>query len=212
MFECVIAIYILSMVNEHFNISRGSDCLSIAKFWLSNKNNSAVNVAYAASMWCLWETRNSMIFNNATWISIKLVIGRILRTVKLWMILSTDQGKEKLETFSVLLAMHLKGHWPSKVARLGQTKDFWHVKRHTLEIYDVHSEQAVVEDQDGQPCFSPGVDLVPAAILCTTNESQEGTLRPWSVVSLASVMSADAPACACYQSLDSKEGNCRFDL
>lgn len=107
-FGCVVAKYVWTVIGEYFNISLGDDYLSIARFWLSNMKNSALNVACAAAMWYLWKIRNSMIFNYTMWSSVHQVIGRIHRMVKMWAILSTEQGGERLESFSTFLATKLK--------------------------------------------------------------------------------------------------------
>lgn len=107
-FDCVVARYVWAIFREHFNINLGSDYMSIARFWLSNNQKSALNVACAADVWCLWKIRNSMIFNNTTWTSGKQVIGKIHWLVKIWAILSTDQGKKSLEDFSTFLEVKMR--------------------------------------------------------------------------------------------------------
>ena len=40
-----------------------------------------------------------MIFDNQSWLDIKQVLWRILKTLKNWVLLSKDQAQERLETF-----------------------------------------------------------------------------------------------------------------
>lgn len=54
-FECVVARNIWSFVKDQFGITVGDDFESIAKFWVSNNRNSALNTASSAVVWCLWK-------------------------------------------------------------------------------------------------------------------------------------------------------------
>ena len=52
-FYCVVAKIIWSLVRDHFKKDIGSDYLSMAEFWVSNKKNVALNVAISTTMWYL---------------------------------------------------------------------------------------------------------------------------------------------------------------
>ena len=49
-----------------------------------------------------------MIFNNTMWTSIKQVMRLILKTIKNWVILSSDGAAGRLEAFSTHLATDLR--------------------------------------------------------------------------------------------------------
>ena len=69
-FECVVAKYAWSFIIDHFRVQKGTDFESVARFWISNKKNSALNIVSSAVLWCLWKYMNNIIFNNTIWTSI----------------------------------------------------------------------------------------------------------------------------------------------
>ena len=98
-FDCVVAKNLWSFVSSQFSKAVGYNFESVAKFWISEKSNSAFNVTSSAVLWCLWKHRNSMIFNNVGWPSMNQVWRDILRTLKFWVVLSSGPGKDRLEIF-----------------------------------------------------------------------------------------------------------------
>lgn len=107
-FDCIVAQNIWSFVSSHFKIPIGTDFESVARFWISNKRNSALNTVTSAVLWCLWKYRNSTIFNNTISTSIIQVRILILRTLKFWATLSPEGGKTRLEEFLIVLAAFLQ--------------------------------------------------------------------------------------------------------
>uniref|UniRef100_A0A453CP96 Reverse transcriptase zinc-binding domain-containing protein n=1 Tax=Aegilops tauschii subsp. strangulata TaxID=200361 RepID=A0A453CP96_AEGTS len=95
-FECVVAKNVWPFIADHFKIQIGTDFESVARFWVSNKKNSALNMVSSAVLWCLWKYRNSIIFNNTIWTSISQVWRLILRTLKFWVILAPKSGSARL--------------------------------------------------------------------------------------------------------------------
>ena len=83
LFDCVVAMFVWVIIREHLKVDAGTDYLSVARFCLSNKKRSSLNVACAVTMWCIWKLRNSIIFNNAIWISVKQVLGKMLSLTKI---------------------------------------------------------------------------------------------------------------------------------
>ena len=96
------------LITRHFRVGTGSDFESVAKFWIANKKHSALNTINDVVLWCLWKYRNSIIFNNTLWTSIKQVMRLILKTIKSWVILSSDGAVERLEAFTTHLATQLR--------------------------------------------------------------------------------------------------------
>ena len=107
-FDCVVSRQIWPLVSNHFGVDIGTDFESVVRLWIANKKHSALNTANAAVLWCIWKYRNSMIFNNTMWTSIKQVMRLILKTIKNWVILSSDGAAERLEAFTTHPATDLR--------------------------------------------------------------------------------------------------------
>jgi hypothetical protein len=43
----------------------------------ANKKHLALNTIYAATLWSIWKSRNTLIFDSKTWISLKQVLTMI---------------------------------------------------------------------------------------------------------------------------------------
>lgn len=107
-FDCVVSRQIWPLVSNHFGVDTGTDFESVARLWIANKKHSALNTTNVVVLWCIWKYRNSMIFNNTMWTSIKQVMRLILKTIKNWVILSSDGAAERLEAFTTHLATNLR--------------------------------------------------------------------------------------------------------
>jgi hypothetical protein len=75
-----VATKIWEIVSEFFGISIGLD--SIARFWIANKKHMALNTICAVTLWSIWKSRNALIFDSKTWISLQQVLAMKLNTLK----------------------------------------------------------------------------------------------------------------------------------
>ena len=91
MFECIVAKNIWAIISETFAVNIGTSFESVARYWVSNSKNSALNSVCAAVMWNLWKFRNDLVFNGVLWINIKQVWRRILSSVQSWRLLAREQ-------------------------------------------------------------------------------------------------------------------------
>lgn len=107
-FYCIVDKSIWPSVRTYFNNAIEYSYESLARLWISNNKNSALNTVSSAIVWCLWKYRNSMIFNNTKWISVNQVFRLIWRTIRFWAILSPEQHKVKLTEFSDALMEFLQ--------------------------------------------------------------------------------------------------------
>lgn len=107
-FDCVVAKNLWPLVKDYFKLPVGGSFESIARYWVSNKKNSALNTVCSAILWCLWKYRNSMIFINTKWISVIQVWRLVLRTIRHWAILSPELTKERVLDFSTFLARFIQ--------------------------------------------------------------------------------------------------------
>lgn len=82
-FECVVAKMIWHFVLEFCGYSVTS-YLELANRWLDCKKYEFPNTISAGALWCIWLTRNDLIFHSQQWVSIKQVLRRILRCMQLW--------------------------------------------------------------------------------------------------------------------------------
>ena len=61
-FDCFVAKLIWPVIHELFGVQVGNDLESVARWWISNSKNSALNVVCTAILWALWKLRNDMCF------------------------------------------------------------------------------------------------------------------------------------------------------
>jgi mannosylglycoprotein endo-beta-mannosidase len=107
-FSCIVATKIWELVSEFFGISIGLDYLSVARFWIANKKHMALNTICAATLWSIWKSRNALIFDSKTWISLKQVLIMILNTLKKWRLIFIEIMLPQVDRFSLLLTKMIK--------------------------------------------------------------------------------------------------------
>ena len=106
-FECVVAKSLWDDVFSIFQI-RISDYISLASKWLCNKKFLHLNVVTSAVLWCLWNNRNSLVFNRKTWINMKQVWGLLLSYLRTWKVPFKDLEGGKLREFTEMMVMKLR--------------------------------------------------------------------------------------------------------
>ena len=102
-FECLVSSTIWKVVSDFFGTNLGSDYMSIARFWVTNKSHSALNAICAAVLWSIWKHRNALIFDGLTWLSMKQIWWLILRTIKKWWLLFKQSMLEKIDQFVLMV-------------------------------------------------------------------------------------------------------------
>ena len=102
-FDCFVAKLVWPVISDMCGIRLGDGFDSIAKLWLSNSRNSAVNVVCAAVLWALWKLRNDMCFQGKTWPGVKDIWRRVAAYLELWKVLSKGATSELLARNARLL-------------------------------------------------------------------------------------------------------------
>lgn len=101
-FECVVARQTWSIVESLFQVSIVK-FESVASLWLCDKKYLHLIVITYAVLWGLWNARNAIVFNRCSWISMKQVLGPILRYLRDWTKVSKDLQGGMLMTFQSTL-------------------------------------------------------------------------------------------------------------
>jgi hypothetical protein len=112
-FECVVA----KAAWSELKLCTGSvvtvvDINSLAKFWDTKRDYSALNMVHGGLLWVLWLTRNDMYFKRDNWSGMQVVWRRLACTLTLWGILLTGAEKEKLEQWGKHLDGVVRAHPP----------------------------------------------------------------------------------------------------
>ena len=63
----LVAKLIWPYISELLGVSVGTDFAYVARSWVSNDNNSVINVVCTATWWALWKLRDDMCFQGKTW-------------------------------------------------------------------------------------------------------------------------------------------------
>ena len=71
--------YVNSFSNIHI-----TDYESVACKWLCDKKNEKFNVTSAGVLWGLWLTSNDLVFNNAVWQDMRMILRKIWRCMFTW--------------------------------------------------------------------------------------------------------------------------------
>ena len=107
-FNCIVAKQIWQTISSIFNVAVGDSFFSVARFWVANKKHATLNSVCAAALWCLWKTRNILIFNGDPWLNMLQVWRMILYTVKRWKLIFKDNMNLELETFCDKISLILR--------------------------------------------------------------------------------------------------------
>ena len=107
-FECIIAKEIWYYVSIFFGFNIGSNFLSLATFWISNKKHASTNAICAAVLWGIWKFRNALIFDNQTWLCMKQVWWQILKSIKKWRLIFKPHMLERIDSFEQLIQGKLR--------------------------------------------------------------------------------------------------------
>ena len=95
-FDCFVAKMVWMTNSEMVDTSVGADFESVARWWLSKKKNSALNITYTAVLWSLWKLHNDMCFQGKAWPGVKDIWRRAAFELDQWKVLSEDAIAELL--------------------------------------------------------------------------------------------------------------------
>ena len=112
LFDFVVASNTWELLSGFYGFQIGKDYESVARFWVSNKKNSALNSITSDALWCIWKSRNAIVFNNSLWTNNKQVWSLLSRTAKNWSILSQGPALEKILDFCQFLSKKIKAPLP----------------------------------------------------------------------------------------------------
>jgi hypothetical protein len=101
-FECIVAELLWAEVFEVFNV-RIIDIQSITSKWLSNKRYLQFNIATSDVLWCIWNNRNSLVFNRKIWINMKQVWQLLMSYLRNWKAPFKDQDWPLIDRFMEIL-------------------------------------------------------------------------------------------------------------
>jgi len=105
-FGCCVASVMWRHLSEIFDVNLGADYESVARWWLSNNRHAIMNMTCAALMWSIWKLRNDLCFQGKAWRSEKVLLYKLLGTLRNWQLLCKEAYLVDLA--SVLEALELK--------------------------------------------------------------------------------------------------------
>lgn len=91
----------------------GTDFESVARWWISNKNNTVLNCVCAATLWSLGNCVMVCVFREGRGV-VEQVFSRIAQTLKSWSVLSKEGAKEGID--SKAGALEKRGARPPRVS------------------------------------------------------------------------------------------------
>jgi len=94
-FDCCGATLMWKHLSDILNIQIGIDFEYVARWWLSNKRNSILNMCSAALLWCIWKLRNHMCFQGRSWKDERVLLNKLSRTLESWLLLCKEESVEK---------------------------------------------------------------------------------------------------------------------
>ena len=106
-FECLISRQLWDIVAEVFDINV-TNFETIAAKWLCNKKFLQFIVVSSAILWGIWNNRNSLVFNQTSWINMKQVWRLIVGYLKIWQKPFKELEQGKAAHFLGLLVTRLK--------------------------------------------------------------------------------------------------------
>jgi hypothetical protein len=84
-------------LSEILGTQIGTDFESVARWWVSEKKNSVLNTCSAALLWSLWKLRNDLCFQEKKWRDERMVLSKLVQTLKNWLPLCQAGGEERLK-------------------------------------------------------------------------------------------------------------------
>jgi hypothetical protein len=99
LFDCILAENTWPVIYKYFAVNIGSSLELVARFWVSNNKNTALNTVCAATMWSLRKYRIELVFNGVMCTNIKHAWRRIFITLQWWKILLQELKLKKVESF-----------------------------------------------------------------------------------------------------------------
>jgi hypothetical protein len=102
-FGCDIAKNVWDFVSTIMKKQVGHDYESVARLWVSNEANGAVNTLTSAVFWNMWKMRNEIFFGRLIWSGMQSIWRRIARLLRKWMPLCKERWQEKIEDWCVEL-------------------------------------------------------------------------------------------------------------
>ena len=81
-FDCCVARVSWDHLSEVLGTQIGTDFESVARWWVSEKNNSVLNTCSAALLWSLWKLRNDLCFQERKWRDDRMVLSKLVQTLK----------------------------------------------------------------------------------------------------------------------------------
>jgi hypothetical protein len=106
-FDCTVSVLVWREVSTFFGFTLGNNYLSAARFWLSNKKHLALNTICAAVLWSIWKSRNALIFDNQTWISMKQIWWLILKSLRKWRLIYKASMTVQIDLFCSKISKEL---------------------------------------------------------------------------------------------------------
>ena len=95
-FDCCVAVETWNSCADILNIQGAHSFETVARWWISNKKHTVLNMCTSAFLWSLWKLRNNICFQGVIWSDVRTVVRKASRMLKRWKSLCKEAEELRL--------------------------------------------------------------------------------------------------------------------
>ena len=95
-FDCCVAVETWNFCADILNTQGAHSFEVVARWWISNKKHTVLNMCTSAFLWSLWKLRNNICFQGVIWSDVRTVVRKASRMLKRWKSLCKEAEELRL--------------------------------------------------------------------------------------------------------------------